>query len=363
MTASRLLFTMGLLSFVAAGRADAQTLTVEGDHFAVDGRSRFLLFVSFYDAMRLAETGADLAADLGYLKDVGYDGIRIFPNWFKYCASGEEQFAGDALFTVDGRIQESRWALFERILDAAAEQRLVVDVSFTSETIAGDDEGGFQLGRSGGPTLASYRDQIVAVATRLRDHPRGGGYRHVFFDLQNEFDNNGVDLAEHIAAMADAVRAVDPLRVVTASTGSGSHVLAGQATRQAGLHFAGVHPQRFARDWWTAEAIEGAIRQAQAGMGQPYLPVHLQEPRPFSTICGKGASSADPVLDHHAAAASHAKLYGAAAWTFHTRTTFDLAMGRYETTVKGTAEETALRNVVTAVANQETWGVTSLRRP
>src|SRR5262245_43026169 len=81
-----------------ARTACAQQLTVAGDRFAIDGSPRFLTFISYFGAMG----AADLAADLQFLKDAGFDGVRIWPN------SPE----GPQLMRGDGR------------LDAAAPQRL-----------------------------------------------------------------------------------------------------------------------------------------------------------------------------------------------------------------------------------------------
>jgi hypothetical protein len=64
--------------------AAAQSVAVEGDHFVVDRhdgkgpRPKFLLFVSYFDALR----ASDLAGDLDYIANrMQFDGVRVLVNW------------------------------------------------------------------------------------------------------------------------------------------------------------------------------------------------------------------------------------------------------------------------------------------
>jgi hypothetical protein len=330
----------------AAMRPAAQTkaLTVRGDRFLVDGQEKFLLFVSYFDALRLASAGGDVGADLEYIRSLGYDGVRILPNWFKYCAreGSPEEFPGDGLFSTTA-IQEPQWAAFKSILDAASARGLLVDVTFTRETITG---------RQNGVAIEAYRDQIAEVARRLKDDAAAGGYRHVFFDLQNEYDNNGVTIDEIRDVIVPAVRKADPLRLLTASTSGGRHALAGEAVTTAGLDFAGVHSDRSGSSWCMEPTIAGAIDQAKRAMGSRLRPVQLQEPKPFSFACGNPKQEHDASVERHVEAAVNAKRLGAAAWTFHTRTTFDLAAGRYQTKIAGSSEAKALAAVAAAVGGK-----------
>ena len=53
--------------------------------FNVNGVNKFLLFVSYFDAMRRAHEDGEAATlldrDLAYIRGQGFDGIRIFTNW------------------------------------------------------------------------------------------------------------------------------------------------------------------------------------------------------------------------------------------------------------------------------------------
>ena len=68
-----------LVALVSAATARAQTLAVQGNHFAIDGQGKFLLFASYFDAMHASSQTLD--TDFQYLREKGFDGIRIFPNW------------------------------------------------------------------------------------------------------------------------------------------------------------------------------------------------------------------------------------------------------------------------------------------
>src|SRR5438128_9166007 len=107
-----------LLGFCfAAGQAEAQKLSVQGDRFAIDGTPRFLTFISFFGAM-----GApNVIQDLHLLRSLGFDGVRIWPNLD----------TGPQLMNGDGSLRPDELARLRSILDQARLERLVVDVTFT----------------------------------------------------------------------------------------------------------------------------------------------------------------------------------------------------------------------------------------
>lgn len=115
-TRTSLLITMLSCLLLAAASAEAQrpSVSVEGDHFLVNGRPRFLIFISHPDAMRARRAGpctnpsdTSLECDLKYIKEtLHFDGIRIFPNWWNFIDVGggllENWFASHTLFTTTG---------------------------------------------------------------------------------------------------------------------------------------------------------------------------------------------------------------------------------------------------------------------
>jgi hypothetical protein len=300
-----------------ASAAYAQTLARQGDRFTVDGVPKFLMFISYFDAMRRSDAAAgnsgDLDTDFRFLKSEGFDGIRIFPNWWSYSCSGDDSVnvhAADTLFTSGTGLRHGKWNLFIRVLDRAAAHGLLVDVSFSRETVAGLT------------SVANYQAQIATVASRL-----AGGHRHVFFDIQNEFDNSNSQqhLTEaEVLSIAKAIHEQDPLRLVTASTTAGNSAKAGSIVAHAGLDFAATHPP-LGDNWSDDAVIAAAVNDTRGAMGSPPRPVHLQETTAFSNFCDTDEKNPD----HHAAAAARAKANGAAGFTFHTRKTFDLSTSTY----------------------------------
>src|SRR4030095_5028709 len=96
---------------------------VQERQFTVDDAPRFLIFISYFGAM-----GAkDVAADLDFLKESGFDGVRIWPN------SPE----GPQLMREDGSLDPTQLARLLDILELARERGVVVDVPFTAENTPG----------------------------------------------------------------------------------------------------------------------------------------------------------------------------------------------------------------------------------
>ena len=76
------LFALAILAWTfssAAGQTTA-TLSIQGDHFALNGQAKFLVLAGYFDGLDAGNVGADL----DYLKSKGIDGVRVFPNWWDY---------------------------------------------------------------------------------------------------------------------------------------------------------------------------------------------------------------------------------------------------------------------------------------
>ena len=108
--------TFVLVALVGAAPARAQTLAVQGDHFAVNGQGKFLLFASYFDAMHASSQTLDI--DFQYLREKGFDGIRIFPNWAQGCGA---RVAAPGFYTATGLVPASDplWTRFIDILNRA----------------------------------------------------------------------------------------------------------------------------------------------------------------------------------------------------------------------------------------------------
>lgn len=167
-----------VLATAAPGVGQTPTVTIRGDRFVKNGQEKYLLFLSYFDAMRRAGSSVDasgnptgdLDTDFAYLRTQGIDGIRIFPNWWHWCPAPKQTAADDALFTIGGGLRAETdpiWKRFIHVLNKAAEHDLLVDASFTAETLIDN-----HLGNPGGVTLGPVpRDQTClspeTVSVRL----------------------------------------------------------------------------------------------------------------------------------------------------------------------------------------------------
>lgn len=103
-------------------------LTVRGDKFCINGHPRFLVLASYFDALNARY----LKGDLDCLHSRGFDGIRIFPNWPR-----EQVSPSRTLFDAQGRIDPALMKRLQTILDDARVRRMIVDITFSRETVKG----------------------------------------------------------------------------------------------------------------------------------------------------------------------------------------------------------------------------------
>src|SRR5262245_6931295 len=230
----------------------------------------------------------DAAADLQFLKESGFDGVRIWPN------SPE----GPKLMRTDGSLDQSNLRRLLDILDRARDRRVIVDVTFTGEHIDG-------------LTPAVYRAAVAAAARELRP------YRNVLIDIENERNIHGpLDRAlapSDVASIAAAIKAIDPARIVTASNSQDlAASAAAQFTVDTGLDVTAYHDPRIP-SWYLAGQVQNVVDTLRRN-GRP---VYLQEPTRFPNPSTDRA-------EYFRIAHANAKRAGAAAWCFHTDLGFNL---------------------------------------
>jgi hypothetical protein len=276
---------------LSTAQAQAQKLTIQGDRFAVDGTPRFLTFISFFDAM-----GApNIVQDLHLLRSLGFDGLRIWPNLDN---------GGPQLMNRDGSLRPDGLTRLLFILDQARLERLIVDVTFTYEHIAG-------------MTPATARVGILAATSALRS------YDNLLFDIQNERNVQDRRFMSEgdVASIYAGIKAVDPARIATADNSLGEDwgpQYAADFTRRLGLDVTAFHESRRA-NWYTLAFYQEMIGTLRSN-GRP---AYLQEPN----------STRDPTYqandraDYYLRAIANAKLAGAAAWCFHTLVAVDFRDG------------------------------------
>jgi hypothetical protein len=335
-----------LVGLVNVASARAQTLAVQGDHFAVDGQPKFLLFVSYFDAMHASALALD--SDFQYLREKGFDGIRIFPNWAQGCGP---RVSAPGFYTATGVVPESHplWIKFIDVLNRARNNGLLVDVTLDART-------------------SGARAAVPVIAARL-----AGGYRHVLFDVYNEWDTHISPPDANrtlVKTLVAAVHEKDAARITTASAGLSSLGAIAVADRYDVVAY---HDARNPASWFSSDAILGQLNAIRASFGQSVKPIYLQEPMPFANYDarpvaqgGCGNQQHDSAQDHARSAAQLAKRHGAAAWTFHTRQSFNLGEASLRTILSlpahasQKAELEAVRGAVDAPG--VTWGVTSPAR-
>jgi hypothetical protein len=310
------------LTLVGPDAAPAQVLGIEGTRFTIDGAAKFLVLISYFDGLHRAASGpAALDHDFDFLRQ-HVDGIRVLVNWCGHpCLAGGQTGAADPLFDREGRIREETWVRFKTLLDRARAHRLIVDVTFTRETLRADAV----------PPLAAYGDGIKAVIARLeREAP--GSYRHVFFDIQNEFTIRDGFTDDQVDAIVAKAREARPSAIVTGSITQKTAAEAAAIVKRRKFSIAAFHDARSAgsvKHWHErARLLEDVRALIETG-----VPVVYDEPTAYCVASADRrchpAGIDDSNVSHFVEAAKQAKQAGAALWTFHTRAAFDLSNGGY----------------------------------
>ena len=317
---------LGCAGLVAAvdGRAANTTavqLGARGAAFTVNGRPRFLVFISEFDV--LDSTSVD--ADFEYLAS-RVDGVRVFANWWDFEGDGpcRLRFSPRTVVGVGPGggvfVRPDRLARLKAVLDSARAHGLVVDLTFAAEPVEGlstlrADADGKVCQQRGTVNRVRWRDYagtLAAVAQALK----GPDYAHVLFDLQNEAGHpmNGATEPD-LAMLAEAVRATDGSRLLTVSSFDPDPAHQVSVVRDLRLAALNFHDYPRGAGWGrrTAPQVE-KFRGALDAAGL-HVPIYAGEPD--ADGYGHGAEEFRDSL-------TGAERAGAAAWTFHTRAGHDL---------------------------------------
>lgn len=262
-------------------------LSIQGDRFAVNGQQRFLVFITYFDALDVPD--GQLDADLANLHDaVHLDGIRIFPNWWGQSSRTSGRFlTGNTVMDGAGNLRFDRWNKLLHVLDVARAHGLIVDVSWAKETVP--------------VALPDYKSGLRTIAGMMA----GSRFDHVLFDLQNEANNNGFG-NEDIRQVVEAVRQGDSNRIITVSLdGNRTPGDASALAASTGQNVVAWHERRD-RNWFATTASDVAALRAGG------RPAFLQEPPKLEDDGGNIPASS--FLE----AARRAKEAGAAGWCYHT---------------------------------------------
>jgi hypothetical protein len=314
---------LAVVAALSAGHAvpaSPPALGIAGTQFTVNGAPRFLVLVSYFDALRAADQVLD--EDFTWLRAHGIDGVRVFPNWWR-CAEvrkcGGHPGDDTLMEAPSGRLRPAVLARLRAVVAKAGEHGFVVDLSFARETVRGPQ--GAEL------PAAAYADALAAAVEGLGPAP------HVMFDLQNEvyqnrlFARDAAADAPQVARLARRLGAGGSSRIVFVSTNAEEaerYTFCGTAGAcppgASPLDVIAVHDAREA-NWH--DRTPAVVRDLLAiGARRGPRPVYLQEPYAWQD------ERAPDRLERFLDAAARARRAGAAAWTFHTRSGFILREGR-----------------------------------
>jgi hypothetical protein len=272
----------------------ATSLTVEGTHFVMNDKPRFLLGISYYGGLGASEDA--IRKDLDDAQRYGFNWLRLWATWTGF---GSDVSA----VGTDGGPREPFLGKLKWLVTECDRRGLVVDITLTRGKEARSRPA------SGCVTnLASHQRAVETLVTALKPQ------RNWYLDLANEHDVRDarfVPTAE-LKTLRESVRRLDPARLVTASFGG--HDLNEAEIRESlssiGLDFLTPHRPRTAESPRQTEAQTRAALAAMDRLGHP-APLHYQEP--FRRGYGAWQPAAvDFLMDLRGAVAG-----GAAGWCFH----------------------------------------------
>ncbi len=274
--------------------APPTVLGVREERFTVNGVPTFLLGFSYYGALGASQDLIRL--DVDEAERNGFNWLRVWATWNAF---GHDVSA----VGIDGRAREPFLGKLRWLVAECDRRGLVVDVTLTRGKAAPGVTPGGRL-----PDFAAHQRAVETLVTALK--PQGNWY----LDLANERD---VRDDRHVAAgelktLREAVRRLDPTRLVTASFGG--HDLGQPDVREAlltiGLDFLTPHRPRTAESPGQTEAKTRECLVLLKRIGR-VAPVHHQEP--FRRGYGDWEpAAADFLTDLRGAVAG-----GAAGWCFH----------------------------------------------
>ena len=267
--------------------ARAVTLGVDGTRFTLDGKPTFLLGISYYGG--LGAPDETVAADLDDLAARGVNWIRVWATW---TSGGSDVSAVDGA----GAARQPYMDRLVRLVGEADVRGIVVDVTLTR----GGGEGSVS-------TLDAHLEAVRTIARAL------AGSGNVYLDLANERnvgDKRYVPSKE-LGDLRDAVKGIDPTRLVTASQGGDiSDEEIAEYVKVARVDFICPHRPRAAASPAQTEEATRRYLERLTTLGAP-MPVHYQEP--FRRDYGEWQPTAQDFLADLRAAVRG----GAAGWCLH----------------------------------------------
>jgi hypothetical protein len=276
-------------------------ITIKDGQFIQNGQPAFLLGLSYFDG--LSASPKIFNSDLRYFGERGFNALRVWANWYT-----EFQPHTTGLLESDGTVNAQMLDRLHHMIAAADKNGFVIKLTFSRHPM---EKVPFE----------NYRDGILTVVKAIKNSP------NVLLDLQNETDHCGrqsdPDCLGHLSfaqvrELRDAIKDIDPDRIVTASFGGGDADDYKSFLEQTKVDFIATHGPPRKKDWAEKTAVEMKRARAQV---DSQIPILFDEPG----RCDKGVDCKDrTAAQQFLIAAQNAKRSGAAGWFFHTAAGFRL---------------------------------------
>lgn len=279
-----------LFGWAMSARGATLGITADGGFFAIDGVPTYLNGISYYGAQSIS-TASFVTQDLDDMVADGFNWMRVWGFWAT--PSGLDV----SIMTHDGQVREPYMTRLETLITECNSRGIIVDVSLTRD--AGRDWVG----------PWNQTEHLACVQTLSQ---RLLPYRNVYIDISNERDigdDRYVSLSE-CGQLIDAIKAIDPDRLCTASSVPGSQSQLADFKNVAHMDF--ITPHLCRHDGCSAQTI-GTVEDYLEWMSNLgwRIPVHLQEP------FRRGYTTYNPVEDDFLRDCNGGKLAGAAGWCLH----------------------------------------------
>lgn len=268
----------------------ATELKVQGTQFTLNGKPTFLLGISYYGALGASEEF--IRRDLDEMQQHGFNWIRVWATW----AAFENNAAA---MDADGNGREPFLGKLKSLIAECDRRGIVVDVTFSRGN-----------GVTGAPrlqTLETHRRAVETIVTALKE------YRNWYLDLSNERNirDQRYTSFEDLQQLREAVRRIDPQRLVTAShAGDISRDELREYLLTVKVDFISPHRPRNAESPKQTEAKSRQYLAEMQELGRVVL-LHYQEP--FRRDFGRW----QPIAEDFITDLRGAKSGGAAGWCFH----------------------------------------------
>jgi endo-1,4-beta-mannosidase len=267
-------------------------LGIRETQFNLNGKSTFLLGISYYGALGASEEF--IRCDLDDMKHYGFNWIRVWATWGAF---GNEVSAVDS----EGNPREPFLGKLKWLVDECDEQGMVVDITLS--------RGNGVTGPGRLQTLEAHRRAVETLITTLKP------FRSWYLDLGNERnvqDRRFVSFQE-LGQLSEVAKQFDPQRLITASdAGDISRNELREYLLTAHVDFISTHRPRNAS---SPQQTGARSREYLAWMREigRVVPLHYQEP----LRRGWFTDGWEPPVSALITDLKQAIAGGAAGWCFH----------------------------------------------